>query len=280
LVNTGPDAYVGMVGSNVLSANKFSLVTGSSNVHLALLRERLSLPGMWGPWCDILQPDQWLIEGGQLATGAILRWFVGQFAPDLPELARQKDCSVYSILDQQAAAISPGSDGLVVLDYWRGNRTPYNDARATGAIWGITLDHSRAHLYRAILEGIAYGTAHTLLEFSRAGLNFDVIVACGGGTKSDVWLQIYADACGLPVQTTHFAGAPALGSAICAAVAVGEYTSLAEAAAQMVRVDRTIEPRPDVHGVYSEYLQQYLSTYPALRDNMHTMFQSQAVYGQ
>jgi FGGY-family pentulose kinase len=272
LVNAGPDAYIGMVGSNALAQDKFSLVTGSSNVHLAPLQEKLSLPGMWGPWCDIHQPNQWLIEGGQLATGVILRWFVAQFAPDLPEVARQKGCGVYSLLDQQAASIAPGSDGLIVLDYWRGNRTPFNDAQAAGAIWGLTLDHSRAHVYRAILEGVAYGTAHTLLEFSRVGLDFEVIVASGGGTRSNLWLQIYADACGLPVQTIHFSGATALGAAICAAVATGQYTSLSEAAGQMVRVERTIKPRPDVHHLYAEYVQQYIGTYLALRENMHTMF--------
>jgi sugar (pentulose or hexulose) kinase len=114
------------------------------------------------------------------------------------------------------------------------------------------------------------------LEFSRAGLDFEVVVACGGGARSSIWLEIYADACGLPVQTTHFAGAPALGSAICAAVAVGQYASLSEAAGQMVRVSRTIEPRLDVHRLYAEYLQQYVATYPTLRENMHAMFQSRA----
>lgn len=277
LVNAGPDAYVGMIGLNAFSAGQFCLVTGSSNVHLAPLEKRVSLPGMWGPWCDVIQPDRWVLEGGQLSTGSMLRWFVTQFAPDLQARAKQNSVSVYRMLDEQAAAIPPGSDGLVVLDYWRGNRTPYNDSEATGAMWGMTLNHSRAHIYRAMMEGVAYGTAHTLVEFKGVGLDLEVIVACGGAANSELWLQIYADVCGLPVQTTRFAGAPALGAAISAAVAAGQFATLAEAANQMVKVRSTLEPRPSVTRIYQEYLQQYIKTYPALRDGMHTVSQVRAL---
>jgi ribulose kinase len=179
-------------------------------------------------------------------------------------------------LDEQAATIPPGSDGLIVLDYWRGNRTPYNDAKATGAIWGLTLNHTRAHVYRAMMEGVAYGTAHTLREFKTVDLDFDLIIACGGGTNSDLWLQIYADVCGLPIRTMQFAGAPALGAAISGAVAAGHFETLTEAANQMVKVRSTIEPRSKITAIYSEYLQQYIETYPALREHMHSLSLYQA----
>jgi ribulose kinase len=270
MVNCGPDAYIATVGSDAFSIGDFALITGSSNVHMAPLEKRVSLPGMWGPWHDLVIRDQWTLEGGQLSTGSMLRWFVNQFALDLRSKA---DTNLYQVMDAQAAKIHPGSDGLVILDYWRGNRTPYNDAEATGVIWGLTLNHSREHIYRAILESVAYGTAHTLKEFSQIGLEFDLLVACGGGTNSDLWMQIYADVCGLPVRTVQFSGAPALGAAISSAVAAGQFNDAAEAAQRMVKSSNIFDPRPENTSLYGEYLQQYIETYPALKDHMHTLSQ-------
>jgi ribulokinase len=271
VTNCGPDAYVSMVGMNVFSPKQMGLVIGSSNVQMVPLSQKVSSPGMWGPWLDIVLRDQWILEGGQLATGSIIRWFANQFGTSVQDKARQKGVSVYRLLDKWAECIPPGSDGLVVLDYWCGNRTPFNDAVATGAIWGLTLNHTLPHVYRAILEGTAYGTAHTLQEFRKCGAQPEVIVVCGGGARSTLWLQIYADVCGLPVQTTDFTGASALGSAICAAVAAGYYKDLLDAAASMVRVTTIFEPRLQLTRLYSEYLQHYLATYEVLHESMHAM---------
>jgi len=272
LTNCGPDGYIAMVGINAISPKQLALIIGSSTCHLLPTEKAVHISGMWGPWCDILLRDEWLIEGGQLATGSILRWFATQFATGLREEARRKGISIYRFLDEQAANIPAGSAGLVVLDYWKGNRTPYNDAQATGAIWGLTLDHTLAHVYRAILEGTAYGAAHTVMQFRRAGLRPQVIVACGGGARSKLWLQIHANACDLPVQpTNNFEYATAFGAAISAAVAAGYHNNLAEAAAQMVKVTQTIEVHPETAQLYSEYLQQYIGTYEALHERMRAI---------
>jgi FGGY-family pentulose kinase len=267
LVNCGPDAYTATLGSNSFSAGNFSLTTGSSNVHIAPLKTRVRLPGMWGPWCGLLQPNQWTLEGGQMSTGSMLRWFVNEFAIEL-----KSQSNVYKLLDEQAEAIGPGSNGLVVLDYWCGNRTPYNDSKASGVIWGLTLNHSRTHVYRALLEGVAYGTAHTIKEFNKVGLYFDSITACGGGTNSDLWMQIYADVCDLPVQTLKFSGATALGAAIFSAVAAGQFETIIDAGNQMVGIKRIFEPQVENMSIYSDYLQQYIETYPALREKMHSVY--------
>jgi ribulose kinase len=271
LSNCGPDGYAAMAGMNALTKETFGLIIGSSTVHLLPTEGPVRVSGMWGPWCDILMPDQWLIEGGQLATGSILRWFVEQFAPDAAHEAERRGLSAYQWLDCQAAAISPGSDGLVLLDYWKGNRTPYNDASATGAIWGFTLNHTRGHVFRAILEGTAYGAAHTLSNLRGCGLSPDRIVASGGGARSKLWLQIHADACGLPVQVPHLFCAPAVGAAVNASVAAGVYDSVVEAAGQMVKLEPPIDPHPETHEIYNEYLQHYVATYKELRDHMRAI---------
>jgi sugar (pentulose or hexulose) kinase len=197
-----------------------------------------------------------------------LRWFVKQFAADASHEAEQQGLSAYQLLDNQAAAIPPGSDGLVLLDYWKGNRTPYNDASATGAIWGFTLNHTRAHVFRAILEGTAYGAAHNLSILRASGLSPELIIASGGGAKSRLWLQIHADACGLPVQVPHLACAPAVGAVVNASVAAGFYANVIEAAKRMVKLEPPIDPHPETHNLYEEYLQHYVGTYEALRDRM------------
>jgi len=268
MVNCGPDAYTATIGSNSFSTGDFCLITGSSNVHLAPLDKRVSLPGMWGPWHGLHQPDRWTIEGGQMSTGSMLRWFVKEFASDLKT---DPDVNVYELLNEQAESIAPGSNGLVLLDYWRGNRTPYNDPKATGVIWGLTLNHTRSHIYRALLEGVAYGTAHTISEFNKIGLGFKLITANGGATNSDLWMQIYADVSGIPVRTVEFSGATALGAAISCTVATGHFETLEDAAKQMVGIRNIFKPRSAYTTFYAEYFKQYIDTYPALKEKMHSI---------
>ena len=271
LATCGPDGYAAMAGMNALSTKTFGLIIGSSNVQLLPTEKPHSIPGMWGPWRDILLPGQWLIEGGQLTTGSVLRWFVQHFAADAAAAAKQRGMRVYEYLDREASSIGAGSDGLIVLDYWQGNRTPFNDSHASGAIWGLTLNHSQAHVYRAVLEGIAYGTALSLNLFQDYGLDPKVIIACGGGTMSSLWLQIYADCCGLPVQVPENTSAAALGAAINASVAAGLYSHVTEASEAMVKLKDAVEPNAAVIEIYRHNMEHYRETYRALKDNMYSL---------
>jgi ribulose kinase len=271
LANCGGDGYSAMAGMNALTPKRLGLIIGSSTVHLLPTEGPARVSGMWGPWCDVLLPGQWLIEGGQLATGSILRWFVEQFAADARHEAERRGLSAYQWFDNKAAAIRPGSDGLVLLDYWRGNRTPYNDASATGAIWGFTLNHTREHVFRAILEGTAYGAAQNLTCLRASGLSPESIIASGGGARSKLWLQIHANACGLPVQVPRLIFASAVGAAVNASVAAGVYGNVIDAAERMVVLEPPMDPDPETHDLYKEYLKHYIGTYEALHDIMKTV---------
>ena len=92
----------------------------------------------------------------------------------------------------------PGSEGVTVLEYWQGNRSPWSDPLATGAIWGLTLSHREEHVFRAVMEGAAFGTRLILERLRESGVEVRELRACGGGIKSALWLQIHADVCGLP----------------------------------------------------------------------------------
>ena len=172
--------------------------------------------------------------GGQVVQGQLLRQGGGA--------GRRTRTDVYTILNELARPIPPGSEGLIVLDYWQGNRTPYVDPEARGIIRGLSLKHTTGHLFRAIIEGIAYGTEHILRTFRQNGYVVDEMVAGGGPTKSPLWMQIHADVSNVPITLTAVPDAPALGSAILGAVAAGLFPNVQSAAANMVQVRGRIEP--------------------------------------
>lgn len=267
----GADAYVAMIGLNVVAPGKMAYIMGSSHLMLGQSAQPLHGKGFFGAFSDAVLPGQYTVEGGQVSTGSVVKWFKDHFASDLVALAQQRGTSVYAILDEMAARIPIGSEGLIVLDYFQGNRTPYVDSFARGAVWGLSLKHTPSHIFRAILEGIAYGSEHIFRTFRDHGYTVEEIVAAGGPTNSRLWMQIHADVSGVPITLTQVADAPALGSAILAAVAAGVYRSVPEAAAAMVRTRECIEPDMQRHREYAFYVDQYIATYPRLQALMHAM---------
>jgi len=155
------------------------------------------------------------------------------------------------------------------VDYFQGNRTPIRDPLVRGALWGLGLKHTSAHVFRAILEGTAYGTRHILEDLASHGFKATELYATGGGAKSRLWLQIHADICGLPIYLAEVGEAATLGSAIAAAVGAGHYPSLVEASEKMVTITDQVQPDPRDRDIYDFYFQQYVKTYPALAPLMH-----------
>lgn len=135
-----------------------------------------------------------------------------------------------------------GSEGLIVLDYFQGNRTPHTDLLARGLVMGLSLQSSRAHVFRAIMEGIAYGTKEILDNFKLNRCDVSRVIACGGATHSPLFMQIYADVIGQPIYTTRVTEASLLGSAVAAAYGAGLYSSLSEASRSMVQLSGSYEP--------------------------------------
>jgi len=270
------DAYAGMVGLDVVYAGRMALVMGSSTCHLALSDRPIYDAGVWGPYPDALLPGLWVLEGGQVSTGSVVQWFRDQFAGRFEKEAQETGKNVYEILDREASAVPAGCDGLVLLDYWQGNRTPLRDPKARGTIWGLTLAHGASHMFRAIYEGTALGTRHILESVRSGGYEAEGIYACGGGTKSQLWLQIHADACQVPIHLTQVGEAACLGSAILAAVAAEDFASCQEAAEAMVTVTQTMDPNSNQAEIYDYAFSQYTRTYERLKDLMHEMADREA----
>ncbi|MGD8256864.1 MAG: FGGY-family carbohydrate kinase, partial [Desulfobacterales bacterium] len=173
-----------------------------------------------------------------------------------------------------------GSDGLILLDSFQGNRTPLVDPNLRGAIWGLSLSHKPEHIFRAIMEGIAYGTEFIFRKFREAGYEASEIFACGGATRSRLWMQIHSDVSGVPIQVPEVQDAPLLGSAILAAVASELYPSIDAAADKMVRIKDRIEPVAENHKAYEFFVDQYIDTYAQFTGLMHKMTAKIAAAGK
>ena len=255
VVQGGADAFIGMIGLGVTEPGEMALITGSSHLQLGVCSQPVHKAGVWGTYMDAVYPGKPIIEGGQTSTGSVIAWFKRHFAAE----------TGFEELNQAAREIVPGAEGLMVLDHFQGNRTPYTDPLSRGAITGLTLKHTPAHVFRAILEGICLGTRLIVDNFGAA---FDAqrIVVAGGATNSPLWLQIHADTLNTPIELTEVPDAPALGCAILAACGAGHFGSIEEGAKAMVRTSRTIEPDPEQNAAYEAIYPHYQALYGALKD--------------
>jgi FGGY-family pentulose kinase len=270
------DAFAGQVGLGVVTPGKMALITGSSHVLAGQSDKPAYGPGFWGSYTDGVMPGQYSVEGGQVSTGSVMKWYKDNFASDMVATADKTGLSVYDLLNRAAAEVPVGSDGLIVNEYFQGNRTPYTDAKARGIIWGLSLAHGSAHIYRAIQEGICYGTAHILREMGKAGFEVKELVACGGMTKSRDLMQLHADITGVPITITEVGDAVALGSSMLGAVGAGVYSDVTEAASKMVHTLDQLTPDQGKHDEYQYYFEKYTESYPAMRELIHDVVDHEA----
>eukprot|EP00873_Tetraselmis_striata_P028095 jgi/Tetstr1/448359/TSEL_035641.t2 len=254
----GADAFIGMVGLGVLNDGDLALLTGSSHLHLGMTSKTFHGKGIWGTYQDALVKGLNIVEGGQTSTGSVVNWF--------RQLIKEDG---YEELNALAEAVPAGCEGLVALDHFQGNRTPHTDPASRGALVGLTLRHGKGHIFRAIMESVACGTALILEAQAAAGYAPTSITIAGGVTRSLLWLQIHADVCNLPLRLTKVPDAPALGSAILAAVAAGLFPDVRAAADAMVAVDREVLPDASRHAEYAAVLANYRALYPALAPIFH-----------
>jgi ribulose kinase len=134
VVQGGSDAFIGVIGLGVTKPGEMALITGSSHLHIGIADRVVHKPGVWGTYMDGVYPGKPIIEGGQTSTGSVIAWFKRHFA----------EHTSWETLNAGAAAVPPGAEGLLVLDHFQGNRTPYTDALSRGAITGLTLKHTPA----------------------------------------------------------------------------------------------------------------------------------------
>ena len=255
VVQGGADADIGVIGLGVRVPGQLALITGSSHLQFAVGETETHVQGLFGAYQDAIYPGRTIMEGGQTSTGSIVAWLrriVGEGVS-------------LDALNQDAAKLQPGADGLIVQDHFQGNRTPHTDPLSRGAITGLTLAHTPAHIFRAIMEGVGFGNRAIIDRMAEAGFDAAEITMGGGATRSDLWLQIHADTANRPILVPEMAEAPSLGCAILAGYGAGDFASIDDGIAAMVRIGRRIEPDPARAEQYDAIYRRYVAHYPALK---------------
>ena len=172
-----------------------------------------------------------------------------------------------------AASVPPGADKLLYLPYLMGERTPVLDANARGAFFGLSARHTRAHMARAVLEGVCYSLYNCLDVLAEMGVDAHDMLLCGGGGKSPFWRGMLTDVYGFDVKRTVSDEGASLGAAILGGCAAGVYASVADGCRQAVRVRDVTRPDAAKHKLYMRQYAVYATLYPALKDTFSQLQQ-------
>jgi len=248
------DAHAGVPGAGVGKAGALVMVLGTSGCHMLLADEEVMIPGVAGIVRDGILPGFVGYETGQAAMGDAFDW-----------ARRVLGHSDFEKLDRAAREVAPGSDDLVCLDWFNGCRTPLMDGGLQGAISGLTLHHTAAHMYRAVLESSALGL-RWVVETLRAGVQVNRFIATGGlPHHNPLFIEIVASALGAPVEIHGCRHGPALGAAILGACAAGAFGSVHEAIESMAGASsaqpesRIVQPHPAASDAYESLFEKYLA---------------------
>jgi xylulokinase len=254
------DQAAGAVGMGIVKAGMVSATIGTSGVVFAATAQPSLDPlGRIHTFCHAI-PGRWHVMGVTQAAGLSLRWFRDCFGAGVDD-----GRDPYERLTEEASSVPPGSDGLLWAPYLMGERTPHLDPNARGALIGLTASHTRAHVIRAILEGVAFSLRDTLTIFREINVPVETIRLGGGGTRSALWRQIQADVYGQPVEILAAEEGAAFGAALLAGVGSGVWSSVDEAGEAAVRVKAQIDPDKASAALMEHQYEKFRAIYPALR---------------
>ena len=245
----GIDAHIGVLGAGTVRPGDLLMICGTSVVFLFHMDQEKPVPGFWGPYPHALIDDLWLVEGGQVAAGSILSWL----SRDIFGLGAEAMPALWD----EAARRPVASTGLLLLDHFMGNRTPYRDPHLRGGILGLTVGHDRASIYRSATESVAVASATIVQRMEALGIPCNRIVGSGGFTKNPLWFKATIDALGVPVALPENSNLTIMGTAAAAATAAGLFPTLAAASDGVARTGRTIDPDRTTHSRYRELMTEY-----------------------
>jgi xylulokinase len=259
VITGGNDQTMGALASSAIREGPVILVIGTggtlfTTVDSVVVDQELRMHTY--PHCV---PDKWHLLGAILAGGFCFKWFRNVLSP--------KESYSYHEMTEEAAKIPPGSEGAIFLPYLAGERTPHMDSFARGVMFGITVRHTRAHLVRAIMEGVIFAMRDCLEIFKHLHVYPEKIIAGGGGALNPLWRQIQSDILGLPLVTVKTREKSATGAAMIAGIGSGIFASFEEACQRTVAFGEETLPIHEHTISYEEYYQLYTSLYPKLKES-------------
>ena len=257
----GGDNACAAVGCGVVSERTAFTTIGTSGVVYAHTdRPVIDKKGRIHTFCCAV-PGAWHVMGVTQAAGLSLKWFKSLFAAELS----------YAELDRLCEEIPIGAEKLVYLPYLMGERTPILDDSARGVFFGLSAMHTRAHMARAVMEGVSYSLKDCLDVLNEVGVNFEKMAVCGGGAKGTFWRGMIADVFGMPVTLMHSEESAVLGAAIRAGTASGVFTDVREGCGRMTKTAGSQPCNLENHAKYEKVYRVYRALYPALRKNFREL---------
>lgn len=260
------DAPAEAISVGVVDTGQTMVMYGTTFFVIALVDTLRISHDLWSTYFCI--PDKPILAAGMSTSAALTRWYRDQFAAVERMEEDRGGEDAYAVLSRKAESIPAGSDGLVVLPYFSGERTPINDPDARGTVFGLTLGHTGPHMFRALLEGASYSLRHNFDVIGELGAKPRHITAVGGGTKSRLWLQIVSDITGLDQLVPETTIGASYGDAYLAGVGAGVFDGYDTLVESWVRPKEIVKPNPDVVKQYDYLYRIYRDIYPALKEPM------------
>lgn len=260
----GGDQAAGAVGCGIVRTGAVSAALGTSGVVFAFADEVAKDPqGRVHTFCHSV-PGACHVMGVVLSAGGSLRWYRDELCGMEIEVARATDNDPYEFITASAARAPLGAEGLLFLPYLTGERTPHKDPDARGAFIGLSLRHTKAHMARAVLEGVTYAMRDSFEILREMGVPIGEVRASGGGARSTMWRRIQADVYNAPVATLNVEEGPAYGAALLASVGSGVFGTVEEACDATIRTVSTTEPDAAAAKQYDQWFPLYQDAYHAL----------------
>ena len=258
------DSHAGMPGSGIYRPGQMMLVLGTSSVELLLSDQPYANHGVVGCVRGAIMPGYFSLEAGLAAVGDMYGWFADSLSPaSYEEAAKRSTMNLHLYLSERAALLKPGESGLLALDWWNGNKTPYVNGNLSGVLAGLTLQTRPEEIYRALVEATAYGTRLIMEEFLQSGATVDEVIVSGGiAEKNPFVVKIFTDVLNRPVKISASDQTAALGSAMYAAAAAGKdkggYENIALAAQKLAKLKDTVYlPDTENAAVYDRLFNLY-----------------------
>lgn len=255
-----PDAHVALPALGITGDNELMIIMGTSGCHIINSKRKITVPGICGYVKDDIVPGYYTYEAGQACVGDCFDRFVKNYVPQkYTDEAKESGIGIHALLRKKAQKLGVGESGLLVLDWFNGNRSVLNDSDLSGVIVGLKLTTTPEEIYRALIEGTAFGTRMIIDNYESNGIRTDNIYASGGiARKDEMMMQIYADVTNREIRVSGTDQAAALGSAMYASVAAGIYPTI-EAAAERIsrKPEKVYTPDRDNHEKYNKLFEEY-----------------------
>ncbi len=262
------DAAAEAISAGVADFGDMMLMFGSSIFFIMKTAELIKTEHFWSS--NFLEEGTFAFLGGMSTAGSLTTWFRDQFAGLEVEGEMEGGVNAYAELARLAGSSPPGSKGLIALPYFEGERTPLHDPKAKGVWFGLSLKHTRGDLYRALLEGVAFGIRHNLEVMNEEGVRPQRILAVGGGTRNRLWLGIVSDACHIELAVPEQQIGASYGDAFLAATGVGLFKGMNEIKS-WVKTKETINPAPEARDSYEANYQIFRELYTSTKPLMHRL---------